>query len=132
MTQDHDEIVVFTAFDSPIEANLAKTKLDAYGIPCFLTEENMASLYPGQQSLAFQVRLHVFEKDIDEVSKILMAKEGNEHADLVCPKCKSSKIERQFPKSLSLKFLSSLSVIFFGIFFPGKKINHCMNCDNEF
>jgi hypothetical protein len=47
MMQDRDDIIVFQGFDNVIEANITKSKLDAYGVPCFLTEENMASLYPG-------------------------------------------------------------------------------------
>jgi hypothetical protein len=41
-----EKIIVFQAFDTVMQANLAKTKLDAYGIPCFLTEENFTALYP--------------------------------------------------------------------------------------
>jgi hypothetical protein len=54
-----------------MEANLAKTKLDAYGIPCFLTDENLASLYPLSYFTAGQVRLHIFEDDRDRVKEIL-------------------------------------------------------------
>ena len=41
-----EKIIVFRAYDTVVEANLAKTKLDAYGIPCFLTGENFVGLYP--------------------------------------------------------------------------------------
>ena len=47
MNESDNEIVVFQHFDNAIEANIAKTKLDAFGVPCFLTEENMGGLYPG-------------------------------------------------------------------------------------
>ena len=66
-----DEIVVLRYFDTSIEANIAKTKLDAYGVPCFLTEENMANLYPGQGVLPFTVRLHVFASDRERAMEIL-------------------------------------------------------------
>jgi hypothetical protein len=36
--QEHDDIIVFQKLDNAIEANIVKSKLDAYGIPCFLTE----------------------------------------------------------------------------------------------
>jgi hypothetical protein len=68
---DSDPIVVLRQFDNPIEASLAKTKLDAYGIPCFLTGENMANLYPGQQVVPFHIRLHVFEADVEQATLIL-------------------------------------------------------------
>ena len=53
------------------EANLAKTKLDAYGIPCFLTEENFTNLYPIRNAIFPGVRLHIFEIDQERVKEIL-------------------------------------------------------------
>jgi hypothetical protein len=131
--QDHDEIVVLKQFDDAIVANIAKTKLDAYGIPCFLTEENMANLYPGQNAFAFKVRLHIFKKDTEEARRVLV--EMNlpmESHELVCPRCHSGKIQRDFPKELSLKPLGAIRVLFFGVFLPHKKVNHCLDCDYEF
>ena len=64
---EHDEIIVLRKFETSIEANIVKSKLDAYGIPCFLTEENMANLYPGASSLMnFNVRLHLFSRDLEK------------------------------------------------------------------
>ena len=48
---ERDDIIVFRKFETSIDANIVKSKLDAYGIPCFLTEENMANLYPGASTL---------------------------------------------------------------------------------
>lgn len=69
--EESDEIIVYKRFDSAIDANLAKTKLDAYGIPCFLTEENLTNLYPLQNTVLFGVRLHIFSNDQDQADKIL-------------------------------------------------------------
>lgn len=66
-----DEIVVFEAYDTVILANLAKTKLDAYGIPCFLSDENFVGLYPIRNEVFPGVRLHIFKKDIDRAREIL-------------------------------------------------------------
>jgi hypothetical protein len=33
--QPEEKIVVYASYDTVVAANLAKTKLDAYGIPCF-------------------------------------------------------------------------------------------------
>ncbi len=73
MVQDSasQNIIVYTSFANAIEANLAKTKLDAYGIPCFLTDENLANLYPLSYFRAGQVRLHIFEEDKERVKEIL-------------------------------------------------------------
>jgi len=69
--EEEDKIIVLRRFDSSFDANIAKTKLDAYGIPCFLTDENLASLYPLPNLTAMQVRLHVFEKDKAQAELIL-------------------------------------------------------------
>ena len=68
---DQDDIIVLRLYDTVIEANLAKTKLDAFGVPCFLTEENMSNLYPGQPFAAFKVRLHVFARDEEQAHSVL-------------------------------------------------------------
>lgn len=127
---DQDDIIVFRHYDTVISANIAKTKLDAYGIPCFLTEENMSNLYPGQPFIAFKVRLHLFSKDEEKAIQILVEENVSVEADSSnrCPKCNSSRIVRDFPKQSS----ENLTFIFFGVLFPHKKVNHCIDCDNEF
>ena len=69
--KDNDKIVVLKQFESAIAANIAKTKLDAYGIPCFLTDENLAGLYPLPNMTSMQARIHVFENDIERANEIL-------------------------------------------------------------
>jgi hypothetical protein len=72
---EQDDIIVFKRFENAIDANIIKTKLDAHGIPCFLTEENLANLYPTLNLLSNGVRLHLFEKDIEWAKEVL--KENN-------------------------------------------------------
>ncbi|HEX6222968.1 MAG TPA: DUF2007 domain-containing protein [Chryseolinea sp.] len=134
MTQG-DEIIVLRKFETSIEANIVKAKLDAYGIPCFLTEENMANLYPGASSLMnFSVRLHLFAHDLEKARHILEEEhlEIDDESVTKCPQCRSRNVERDFPKKFSLTFGSALSVLFFGIFFPHKKVFRCLDCDYEF
>ncbi len=129
------EIVVFRKFATVIEANIVKAKLDAYGIPCFLTEENMANLYPGASALMnFNVRLHLFAGDKERAQQILEENHLNldDESVIRCPVCNSSKVDRDFPKDLSLTFGSTLRVMFFGVFFPHKKVFRCLECDHEF
>lgn len=71
-----EKITVLATFATVIDANLAKTKLDAYGIPCFLSDENLATLYPMNFLQAGQVRLHVFEQDLAGAREILEEQDG--------------------------------------------------------
>jgi len=128
-------IVVFRKFQDAISANIVKSKLDAYDIPCFLTEENLANLYPGASALMnSQVRLHLFDRDVELAHQVLA--ESNFVLDnevvLHCPACQSTDIERDFPRNLSENTLSALRYMFFGIFSPEKKVYRCGNCDCEF
>jgi Putative prokaryotic signal transducing protein len=69
--EEPEKIIIYTAFDNVIAANIAKTKLDAYGIPCFLTEENFTGLYPLRNDIFPGVRLHIFEQDSERVKELL-------------------------------------------------------------
>jgi len=130
MREKDEEIIVLKYFDNAIDANIAKTKLDAYGIPCFLTEENMANLYPGQSLYAFKIRLHLFASDHERAIQILTKESLSVQQEGAgdCPRCQSQKITRAFPK----KEADRLTTIFFGIFFPHKKVSHCLDCGFEF
>jgi hypothetical protein len=66
-----EKIVVYAVYDSVIDANIIKTKLDAYGIPCFLTDENISSLYPLPGNSFSGARLHVFERDLIQIRELL-------------------------------------------------------------
>jgi hypothetical protein len=66
---EHSEIVVFRKFSSAIEASIAKAKLDAHDIPCFLSEENLTTLYT--PLLSGGVRLHIFKQDQDHATQLL-------------------------------------------------------------
>lgn len=130
MSQKEDEIVVYRYFDSAVDANIAKTKLDAYGIPCFLTEENMANLYPGQSLYAFKIRLHLFASDMERADQVLTTTSISvqEEGVTTCPKCHSGRIIRAFPR----READTLKYVLFGLFFPHRKVNQCLNCGNEF
>ncbi|MFN5168862.1 MAG: putative signal transducing protein [Cyclobacteriaceae bacterium] len=73
--EEQDRIVVLEAFNTAVMANLAKTKLDAFDIPCFLTDEHFNNLYPFRNELIPGVRLFVFEHDVPRAREILMAEE---------------------------------------------------------
>jgi len=72
MEDPNEKIVVYQAYDTVIQANLAKTKLDAYGVPCFLTQENFTNLYPFRNDIFPGVPLYIFERDVDRVREVLL------------------------------------------------------------
>lgn len=127
--EDHDKIVVFRHYDTAIDANLAKTKLDAHGVPCFLTEENLATLYTGQSYRLFAVRLHLFSNDVLLADQILNDQILVEQ--LSCPHCRSQKVEIQYSRKFTSILVSVLSLLIAALL-PNKKVHRCQDCGFEF
>lgn len=132
-----DKIVVFQHFDNSIDANIIKSKLDAYGIACFLTDENLSNLYPGVGSYigSFRVRLHVFAKDVDEATRIIAEQthlQLDDDSIARCPKCQSRRLERDFSRKVTSAIFPALIMALFAVFFPLQKVYRCLDCDTEF
>lgn len=130
--EENDQIIVFKKYDSSIDANLAKTKLDAHGIPCFLTEENLTNLYPLQNLLLFGVRLHIFSRDQQSAEHVLSDVIAVSDEPLTCPACRSQRVEfghsTQFTPNIGKLILAFIA----GTIIPFKKIYHCQDCQREF
>lgn len=128
--EENDQIIVFRKYDSSIDANLAKTKLDAHGIPCFLTEENLTNLYPLQNLLLFGVRLHIFSNDLQSAEQVLTDTIQDETR--ICPACRSNNLTFQYSEKLSANLTRFLLAFLSMAIQPSKKIYHCQDCDREF
>lgn len=119
-------IIVLQQFDSAIAANIAKTKLDAYGVPCFLSEELLTQLYT--PLLSGGVRLHIFEEDRERAVAVLAEDTIQKVEDeevINCPACGSKRIisapADKFAPSHVAKFLLQLT-----------KQHYCLQCQLEF
>lgn len=130
--EENDQIIVFKKYDSSIDANLAKTKLDAYGIPCFLTEENLTNLYPLQNLLLFGVRLHIFSNDFHTAEQVLNETVHMAEDDLTCPVCRSKNIKFEYSQKLTVNLGRMLMAFLAVILIPTKKIYRCQDCQREF
>ena len=127
MDEGNDKIIVFDAYDTVLAANLVKTKLDAFVIPCFLTDENFVALYPIRNEVFPGIRLHIFEKDHIQVKEILQAEAPVVHS---CPGCQSLDIVYEpSRKSIAAYVIAEILV---GLFLPVKKVYRCQNCKREF
>jgi hypothetical protein len=124
--QEQDPIIVFDTFNSLIEANIIKSKLDAFGIPCFLSEENLTFLTT--PLLSGGIRLHIFEKDKEQAVEILVENfvhKSDENDLMVCPNCRSKRIldvsHDRFDPAKVVKYILQLS-----------KRHYCLDCEAEF
>jgi hypothetical protein len=117
-------IIVYATFDALIEANLAQTKLAAYGVPCFLTGENLTALTT--PILTGGIHLHIFEQDREEVANLLHNQLHMSNDDLICcPNCRSKRIldfsKNDLGPAKVAKVLLQLS-----------KTHYCLDCETEF
>jgi len=142
-----DKIVVYQTFTDTIEANIVKGLLDSYGVECFLSDENMSTLYSQYSPAIGGVKLNVFEKDIEQINKLLESENidpenasmnPNEEIGTICPKCKSTNVS--YGGSVKKKFglwsavVFSLISVFAMISYPfyQRKAFHCFDCEHEF
>ncbi|NJM26368.1 MAG: DUF2007 domain-containing protein [Bacteroidia bacterium] len=91
--ENRNNIVVLRRYEQLIEANIAKTKLDAFGVPCFLTEEHVTHLM--NPLLSGGIRLHIFEQDREDALQLVGEAQLFAHEEdglLTCSKCGSRKI----------------------------------------
>jgi hypothetical protein len=105
-----ENIIVLDSYYEPLAAHLARTRLEAAGIPCFLTNENLVSLNRMYSPVAGGVRLHVYERDAARAAEalreptVMQASRGglaeaadeaaaDENTDSqVCPRCGSHEV----------------------------------------
>lgn len=125
-----DKIIVFREYESSINANVAKTKLDAYDVPCFLTQENLNNLM-AQNPFLFRIKLHIFEQDTSRAKKILDDLFDHE-SPRTCPNCESTEIiYAESRKGFNL-FAAAAFALFLGIPASKNKVYHCLDCKTEF
>ncbi|MCJ0742309.1 DUF2007 domain-containing protein [Pedobacter montanisoli] len=66
-----DKIIIYKNYENPIEAQMTLTRLRDAGFECFLSGENTAWLRPMLDASISGIQLHVFEKDVSEISRFL-------------------------------------------------------------
>jgi hypothetical protein len=137
-----DKIVVYRTFYNPIEANIIKAKLEDAGFSCFLSDENLATIYPLFNQAIGGVKLNVFEKDIANVEELLADEVALEVPEMereeqaaatTCEKCGSSNagygIATQHKHSWWVTLLSLWMLVYP---FKANKCYHCYKCGHEF
>lgn len=72
-------LITIASFDHPIEANLAKTRLEAEGIECVLTNEHIAGMNWVWAPTIGGVGLQVLEADARRAMEILEGEPDDEN-----------------------------------------------------
>jgi predicted RNA-binding Zn-ribbon protein involved in translation (DUF1610 family) len=138
----NEKLVTVASFPQPIEAHIAKGRLEAEGILCFLGDENIVSVHPFYSNAVGGVKLKVREEEAEQALAILheinseepepntFEAEGHVTSDntVICPNCGS---EDAYVTRFSRKAFA-LSLLLLGFPLPFlKKTFHCPACGHE-
>ncbi|MDR2651055.1 MAG: DUF2007 domain-containing protein [Prevotellaceae bacterium] len=133
---NHNEtFVIIAKFTTSAEANLAKSKLDAADIQCFVDNEN----YLYSRPIGY-VNLQVWEKDKEQALMILgLDAITNEEIDetdddiaVFCPYCNSDDVSYGINRDKSNTFFIAGTFFLQSLPFYKKKIYYCNNCNKHF
>jgi hypothetical protein len=139
-----DAIVFLESYYEPIAAHLARTRLEAAGIPCFLTNEHLVSLNRLYSHVAGGVRLHVRQRDASAAAELLRSQQpamailpeepapsaGSSSARR-CPRCGSDNVAYGPATHNTYGLWQALLSVFLRYPFRGKR-QHCFHCGHEF
>lgn len=66
-----EEIVVFETYYDRMLAEIIRAKLEANGVPCFLSDESIGTMYPVYNQGAGGIKLKVFQRDVVKAKEIV-------------------------------------------------------------
>ncbi|MDR3227691.1 MAG: DUF2007 domain-containing protein [Prevotellaceae bacterium] len=131
----NETFVIVAKFTTAAEANLAKSKLDAADIQCFVDNEN----YLYSRPLGY-VNLKVWEKDKEQALMILgldaTPDEETDYEDdditVVCPYCKLDDVSYGINRNNANTFFIVWAFFLQSLPFYKKKIYYCNACKKHF
>ena len=141
-----DSVVFLESYYEPMAANLARTRLEAAGIPCFLSNENLVSMLPLYSPITGGVRLHVRLADAETALEVLrevpvplatgpdIASFEADAPDPVtprCPRCGSSDVAYGAATRNTYGWWSGLLSVLLRAPLRGSRY-HCFHCGHEF
>lgn len=141
-----ENIIVLDSYYEPVAAHLARTKLEAAGIPCFLTNENLVSLNRMYSPVAGGVRLHVYQRDAAQATEILREPPvmravpgglgeptSQTSAAITCPRCGSHDVAYEAPTepANAASWLATLLARLRHYYAQGQT-HHCFNCGLDY
>ena len=127
-------LVTIAVYSHPYEADLAKARVEAEGIPAFVADEFMVNLNWLYSNAIGGIRLQVPESDVELAREVLFTNSEdlpdispNEEPDSICPKCGSTANEYVDPDAKRLTYLFWL-IVTFPIFRTPRKLK-CSKCN---
>lgn len=132
-----EQIITFETYYDPMLAQIVRTRLEDSGIPCFVADENLGTLYPAYNSAIGGIKLKIFARDLEKCKAILTADESlpadatitdnRQPAEgITCPHCGSTDVKYNHTAK-KLSWLGSIAAIM-----SNDKPLHCNHCGKNF
>lgn len=131
-------ILTVATFTSPLDAHIAKGRLEAEGISAFIAHEHHISVAWFLSNALSGVKIRVLRENRAEAEKIVQSLVNGDYEETlsqhfgslernVCPRCKSANFESRFPLGLLALVFFALAI---GVLFPVRRNKHrCGQCD---
>ena len=141
-----DAVIFLESYYEPMAANLARTRLEAAGIPCFLSNEHLVSIMPLYSPITGGVRLHVHQRNAAAALEVLttvtvplatgpdedsFAADAPDPVAPRCPECGSPDVAFGAATRNTYGFWSGLLSVLLRFPVRGKRF-HCFHCGHEF
>jgi len=135
------KLVTVGSFTGPIEAHLAKGRLEAEGIPAFVAHEHHVWANWVFSHALGGVKVQVMPEHTTQAAAILkehvegkyevaLKEEFPDIQDNACPKCGSREFKSSIPFGLLVLVILTLGLV--SIIFPARRVNHtCLRCGNK-
>ena len=132
-----DQIITFETYYDPMLAQIVRTRLEDSGIPCFIADENLGTLYPAYNSAIGGIKLKIFARDLERCKAILAEDESlpsdeeienaaQNNEGVTCPICGSEDVKSNLPPK-KLSWLGSIAALM-----SDEKPWHCNHCGQNF
>ncbi|QEM17225.1 DUF2007 domain-containing protein [Mucilaginibacter sp. P4] len=142
--QPEEKIITFETYYDVMLAHIIRTKLEGYGIPCFIADENTIGSNPLYNQAVGGIKLKIFERDLERCREILAA-EGDLHDQdhieiddetlnaVICPYCGSTNVRYGSATEKKVHWFTAIISFLLMIFpFYSRKAWHCFNCQRDF
>lgn len=130
-------LVVVASYASPVEAHLARSRLEAAGVDAFVADEHIVAVHWLCSSAVGGVKVQVRLRDLDAARLILEAPaiRSSRSARFVtddlsaprCPRCGSLEVERRYARRVSL---ASSILLGFPLVWPRRRAR-CRTCGSR-
>jgi len=140
--QREDDIITFETFYDPMLAQIIRTKLEANGIPCFISDENLGPLYPMYNQGAGGIKLKIFARDLERCKQLVAedselpqnfeVEPGSDNV-VICPFCGSTNTYYEPPNTEKTTWIDDMVSAVDAINpLHADKNWHCNDCHQNF